>query len=120
MGFSTIICAMLLTQPGWTPASVMAVPAAAHDGFPAFTDKEPGIKYLLNNQSGDWKQDKAYNIMTTALRNNEKIDLIYGQNDPMVYGAYLATKDAGRKDIKFILGTDGLADEGVTWCIREN
>src|SRR6201996_6379390 len=29
MGFSTIICAMLLTQPGWTPAAIMAVPAAA-------------------------------------------------------------------------------------------
>ena len=68
-----------------------------HDGFHAFTDKEPGIKYLLNNQSGDWKQDKAYNIMTTALRNNEKIDLIYGHNDPMAYGAYLAAKDARRE-----------------------
>ena len=87
-----------------------------HDGFHAFTDKEPGIKYLLNNQSGDWKQDQAYNIMTTALRNNEKIDLIYGHNDPMAYGAYLAVKDAGRdKDIKFILGIDALPDEGVTW-----
>ena len=29
MGFSTIICAMLLTQPGWTPAAIMGVPAAA-------------------------------------------------------------------------------------------
>jgi ribose transport system substrate-binding protein len=87
-----------------------------HDGFHAFTGKEPGIKYLLNNQSGDWKQDKAYNIMTTALRNNEKIDLVYGHNDPMAYGAYLAAKDAGReKDIKFFLGIDGLPDEGVTW-----
>jgi ribose transport system substrate-binding protein len=87
-----------------------------HDGFHAFTDKEPGIKYLLNNQSGDWKQDQAYNIMTTALRNNEKIDLIYGHNDPMAYGAYLASKDAGRdKDIKFIIGIDALPDEGVTW-----
>jgi len=90
-----------------------------HDGFHAFTDKEPGIKYLLNNQSGDWKQDKAYNIMTTALRNNEKIDLVYGHNDPMAYGAYLAAKDAGRdKDIKFILGIDGLPDEGVTWVSK--
>lgn len=90
-----------------------------HDGFHAFTDKEPGIKYLLNNQSGDWKQDQAYNIMTTALRNNEKIDLIYGHNDPMAYGAYLAAKDAGRdKDIKFILGIDGLPDEGVTWVSK--
>src|SRR6202048_1967536 len=90
-----------------------------HDGFHAFTDKEPGIKYLLNNQSGDWKQDQAYNIMTTALRNNEKIDLVYGHNDPMAYGAYLAAKDAGRdKDIKFILGIDGLPDEGVTWVSK--
>jgi ribose transport system substrate-binding protein len=90
-----------------------------HDGFHAFTDKEPGIKYLLNNQSGDWKQDKAYNIMTTALRNNEKIDLVYGHNDPMAYGAYLAAKDTGReKDIKFILGIDGLPDEGVTWVSK--
>ena len=87
-----------------------------HDGFHAFTDKEPGIKYLLNNQSGDWKQDQAYNIMTPALRNNEKIDLVYGHNDPMAYGAYLAAKDGGRdKDIKFIIGIDALPDEGVTW-----
>ena len=86
-----------------------------HDGFHDFTDKEPGIKYLLDKQSGDWKQDKAYDIMATALRNNEKIDLVYGHNDPMAYGAYLAAKDAGReKDIKFI-GIDALPDEGVTW-----
>lgn len=90
-----------------------------HDGFHAFTDKEKGIKFLLNNQSGDWKQDKAYDIMTTALRNNEKIDMVYGHNDPMAYGAYLAAKDAGRdKDIKFIIGIDGLPDEGVTWVSK--
>jgi ribose transport system substrate-binding protein len=41
-----------------------------HDGFHEFTDKEPGIKNLLSEQSADWKQDKAYDIMTTALRNN--------------------------------------------------
>jgi len=86
-----------------------------HDGFHEFTDKEPGIKNLLDQQSGDWKQDQAYNIMPTALRNNEKIDLVYGHNDPMAYGAYLAAKDAGReKDIKFI-GIDALPGEGVTW-----
>ena len=86
-----------------------------HDGFHEFTDKEPGIKNLLDQQSGDWKQDQAYNIMATALRNNEKIDLVYGHNDPMAYGAYLAAKDAGReKEIKFI-GIDALPDEGVTW-----
>ncbi|SEC42333.1 monosaccharide ABC transporter substrate-binding protein, CUT2 family [Rhizobiales bacterium GAS191] len=86
-----------------------------HDGFHAFTDKEPGIKNLLDQQSADWKQDKAYDVMTTALRNNEKIDLVYGHNDPMAYGAYLAAKDAGReKQIKF-MGIDGLPNEGVVW-----
>jgi ribose transport system substrate-binding protein len=86
-----------------------------HDGFHEFTDKEGGIKYLLNEQSGDWKQDQAYNIMATALRNNEKIDLVYGHNDPMAYGAYLAAKDVGReKEMKF-LGIDALPAEGATW-----
>ena len=86
-----------------------------HDGFHEFTDKEAGIKNLLDQQSGDWKQDQAYNLMATALRNNEKIDLVYGHNDPMAYGAYLAAKDVGReKEIKFI-GIDALPAEGVTW-----
>jgi simple sugar transport system permease protein len=35
MGFSTIICAMLLTQTGWTAASVMALPAATLVAFAA-------------------------------------------------------------------------------------
>src|SRR5580692_2708201 len=33
MGFSTIVCAMLLTKPGWTAASVMGVPAATLVSF---------------------------------------------------------------------------------------
>ena len=39
-----------------------------HNGFHEFTDKEPGIKNLLDQQSADWKQDQAYNVMATALR----------------------------------------------------
>ena len=86
-----------------------------HDGFHALTDKEPGIKYLLDRQDGDWKQQKGYDIMSTALKAHDKIDLVYGHNDPMAYGAYLAAKDAGRdKQMKF-LGVDGLPDEGVKW-----
>ena len=86
-----------------------------HNGFHEFTDKEPGIENLLDQQSADWKQNKAYDIMATALRNHEKIDLVYGHNDPMAYGAYLAAKDVGReKEMKF-LGIDALPNEGVTW-----
>lgn len=76
---------------------------------------EPGVTFLLDRQSGDWKQDQAYDIMATALRNFEDISLVYGHNDPMAFGAYLAAKDAGReKDILFV-GVDGLPGEGVSW-----
>jgi ribose transport system substrate-binding protein len=101
----------VLLGGGWPPPP----PHDRHDGFHEFTDKEPGIEYLLDQQSGDWKQDQAYDIMETALRSNEQIDLVYGHNDPMAYGAFLAAKDAGReKEMKFI-GIDALPDEGVMW-----
>lgn len=90
----------------------------SHDrsnGFHEVADREPGLKYLLKQQSADWKQDKAYEVMATALRNLENIDLVYAHNDPMAYGAYLAAKDVKReKDIKFV-GVDGLPNEGVKW-----
>ncbi len=90
----------------------------SHDrsnGLHEITDKEPGIKFLLSQQSADWKQDKAYELMATTLRNIENIDLVYAHNDPMAYGAYLAAKDAGReKSIKFV-GVDGLPNEGVKY-----
>ena len=35
MAFSTVVCAMLLTMPGWTAAAVMGVPAATLVGWPA-------------------------------------------------------------------------------------
>lgn len=76
---------------------------------------EEGVTFLLDRQSGDWKQDQAYDIMSTALRNYEDIDMVYGHNDPMAYGAYLAAKDAGRADDIIFIGVDGLPDEGVTW-----
>jgi ribose transport system substrate-binding protein len=89
-----------------------------HDGFNEFVSKESGIKSLLQPIDCDWKQAKGYDTMTTALKQFDKIDLVYGHNDPIAYGAYLAAKDAGReKDIKF-LGIDALPDEGVTWVSK--
>jgi ribose transport system substrate-binding protein len=85
------------------------------DPFHAAFDGEKGVKFLLERQSGDWKQDKAYDIMATALRNFEDITMVYGHNDPMAYGAYLAAKDAGRADDIIFVGVDGLPGEGVTW-----
>ncbi|HKR46962.1 MAG TPA: substrate-binding domain-containing protein [Paraburkholderia sp.] len=86
-----------------------------HDGAASVTGKESGIKLVGERVDCDWKQDKAYEYMKTVLRVNPKIDVVYGHNDPMAYGAYLAAKDAGRdKSIKFV-GIDGLPQEGATW-----
>lgn len=91
---------------------------AAHDranGFHEAFKGEEGVTFLLDQQSGDWKQDQAYDIMSTALRNHEDITMVYGHNDPMAYGAYLAAKDAGREEDIIFIGVDALPGEGVTW-----
>jgi ribose transport system substrate-binding protein len=89
-----------------------------HDGFAEFTSKESGIKSLLQPIDTDWKQPKGYEVMSTALKSFDKIDLVYGHNDPVAYGAFLAAKDGGReKEIKF-LGIDALPNEGVTWVCK--
>ena len=90
-----------------------------HKGFNENVSKDSGIKSLLAPIDCDWKQAKGYDTMTTALKQFDKIDLVYGHNDPIAYGAYLAAKDAGReKQIKF-LGIDALPDEGVTWVCKD-
>ena len=49
--------------------------------------------------------------MTEVLRSQPAIDILYGHNDPMAVGAYLAAKELGReKEITFI-GVDGLDGE---------
>lgn len=89
-----------------------------HNGVFESVAKEPGIKLLNERVDIDWKQDKAYEYMKTMLRRFPKIDVVYAQNDPMAYGAYLAAKDLGReKQIKFI-GADALPQEGATWVLN--
>jgi len=83
-------------------------------GFHEIVDKEKGIK-VEGNQDGDWKQEKGYAIMETALKRYPKMDLVYAHNDPMAFGAYLAANDAGReKGIKFV-GIDAIPEEGCMW-----
>ncbi|MGA0607382.1 substrate-binding domain-containing protein [Phenylobacterium sp. VNQ135] len=86
-----------------------------HKGFAEAIDAEPGVTRVVDRQDADWKQDRAYNIMASALKAHPRIDLVYGHNDPMAYGAYLAAKDAGRQDEIRFIGIDGLPDEGAKW-----
>lgn len=61
-----------------------------------------------------WLEPDARKEMESALSRFDKIDLVYGHNDPGAHGAYLAAKAAGRTGIKFV-GIDALPQEGVAY-----
>jgi ribose transport system substrate-binding protein len=62
-----------------------------------------------------WLEPNARKEMESALARFDKIDLVYGHNDPAAHGAYLAAKAAGReKDIIFV-GIDALPHEGQAY-----
>jgi ribose transport system substrate-binding protein len=86
------------------------------DGFHEIVEQEPGIT-IVGGLDGDWKQEKGYEIMETALKSEEgqDIDLVYAHNDPMAYGARLAYEDAKvEREIGFI-GIDAIPTEGCQW-----
>jgi ribose transport system substrate-binding protein len=62
-----------------------------------------------------WLEPDARKEMESALARFDKIDLVYGHNDPGAHGAYLAAKAAGReKEMKFV-GIDSLPQEGIMY-----
>ena len=62
-----------------------------------------------------WLEPNARDEMDSALARFDKIDLVYGHNDPGAHGAYLAAQAAGReKQMKFV-GVDALPQEGVAY-----
>src|SRR3984957_1511849 len=61
-----------------------------------------------------WLEPNARQEMESALSRFDRIDLVYGHNDPGAHGAYLAAKEAGREGILFV-GIDGLPQEGVPY-----
>src|SRR5690349_561437 len=73
-------------------------------------DKYPDIK-MVADPVADWIQAKAKDRMTEVLRAQPKIDVVYGHNDPMAVGAYLAAKELGREKEMIFVGVDGLGGE---------
>ncbi|NOX66488.1 MAG: substrate-binding domain-containing protein [Chlorobi bacterium] len=78
-----------------------------HEGFIQGISDHPGIK-IIYEQDGAWLRRKGREIMENALQRFDRIDLVYGHNDPMAIGAYLAAKNANRIDKTFFIGIDGL------------
>jgi ribose transport system substrate-binding protein len=79
-----------------------------NDGAAEVYGKYPGIK-VVHTAVADWIQSKAKDRMTEALNANPHIDVVYGHNDPMAIGAYLAAKEKGRDKEMIFIGVDGLA-----------
>lgn len=78
----------------------------AHDVF----KKYPKIE-VVGEAVADWLQSKAKDRMTEILSAQSQIDCVYGHNDPMAVGAYLAAKDKNREKEMFFVGVDGLGGE---------
>ncbi|HXB68359.1 MAG TPA: substrate-binding domain-containing protein [Candidatus Acidoferrales bacterium] len=70
-------------------------------------DQYPEIK-IVAGPVADWIQAKAKDRMTEVLRTEPQIDVVYGHNDPMAIGAYLAAKELGREKEMIFVGVDGL------------
>jgi len=77
--------------------------AGAHEVF----DQYPDIK-VVHEAVADWLQSKGRERMVEILRAQPQIDVVYGHNDPMAVGAYLAAQEIGREKQTIFVGVDGL------------
>jgi ribose transport system substrate-binding protein len=75
----------------------------AHDVLKAY----PNIRFV-HEAVADWLQSNGRDRMLEILRAEPKIDVVYGHNDPMAIGAYLAAHDLNRHDQMIFIGIDGL------------
>jgi len=70
----------------------------------------PGIE-IVTDVVADWLQSKAKDRMTEVLSAVPQIDVVYGRNDPMAVGAYLAAKEKNREKEMIFVGVDGLSGD---------
>jgi ribose transport system substrate-binding protein len=77
------------------------------EGAESIWSKYPGIDFKTE-QVANWLQSDAKDRMTEILSATPNIDVVYGRNDPMAFGAYLAAKEKGREKQMIFVGIDGL------------
>ncbi len=76
-----------------------------------FDDAIAGSKIkVLDKQFGNWSRDDAFKVMQDYLSKYQKIDAVWCQDDDMAVGVLEAIKQAGRKDIKFVVGGAGMKE----------
>ena len=82
-----------------------------HNGFVAAISKHPGIQ-LLASESGNWLQQSGDSVAARMFANGIVPDYVFGQNDRMAHGAWLAARRCGLEGRIRFVGIDALPGEG--------
>lgn len=86
------------------------------NGFHSVVDRFEGLK-MVAQQSAEFDQGRALEVMESILQANPKIDAVFCANDVMAMGAYQAIAAANRQDEIKVFGFDGSDD--VVRLIKE-
>ncbi len=79
------------------------------DAFNEVMKNYPEIE-IMDSQPADWSTQKALALMENYLQKHKQIDAVWCQDDDMLKGVMQAIKEAGRTDIKTVLGGAGSKD----------
>ena len=79
------------------------------DAFNEVMKNYPDIE-IMDSQPADWSTQKALALMENYLQKHKHIDAVWCQDDDMLKGVMQAIKEAGRTDIKTVLGGAGSKD----------
>jgi ribose transport system substrate-binding protein len=75
---------------------------------------------IVTEAVANWSQSQAKDRMTEILSAVPQIDVVYGRNDSMAVGAYLAARERGREKEMIFVGIDGLkGDAGGIKKVRD-
>jgi len=74
-----------------------------YNGLVDTLKKYPNIK-IIGEGDGEFNSQAGYKAMSDLLAAHSAIDVVYSQDDEAVLGALKAINEAGRKDIKLIVG----------------
>ena len=89
------------------------------EGAESVWAKYPDIDFKTEAVA-NWLQSAAKDRMTEILSSTPNIDVVYGRNDPMAVGAYLAAKEKSRDKEMIFVGIDGLkGDAGGIKKVKE-
>lgn len=85
-----------------------------HLGFTRALEGHDNIE-IIHTADCKWLEDSGRSEMESVLSVHDKVDAVFGGNDPTAHGAYMAAAAADRADDIIFFGIDGLAAEGQAY-----